>query len=84
MCEPVEAVVGLAHGADETADGVDLVVTGVAAVLVNLADAQLNRGVVLGLYDATGSRLGRISIGIRGSCTFATGTHAFTGDVNYE
>jgi hypothetical protein len=57
LCEPVEAVVGLAHGANETADGVSLVVAGVAAVLVNLANAQLNRGVVLGPDDASGGRL---------------------------
>lgn len=55
LCEPVKAVVGLAHGANEAGDGVDLVVTGVAAVLVNLADAQLDRGVVLGPDDASGS-----------------------------
>ena len=57
LCEPVEAVVALAHGADEAAHGVDLVVTGVAAVLVNLADADLDGSVVLGLYDASGGRL---------------------------
>lgn len=56
LCESVKAVVGLAHGANEAGDGVDLVVPGVAAVLVNLADAQLDRGVVLGPDDASGSR----------------------------
>ena len=54
MCEPVEAVVGLAHGAYETADGVDLVVASVAAVLVNLGDGDLDRAVILGLDDAVG------------------------------
>ena len=58
LCEPVEAVVGLTHGANETADGVGLVVDGVAAVLVNLANAELDRGVVLGPDDASGGRLG--------------------------
>ena len=58
LCEPVEAVVGLTHGANETADGVGLVVAGVAAVLVNLANAELDRGVVLGPDDASGGRLG--------------------------
>jgi hypothetical protein len=48
LCEPVEAVVALAHGAHEAGEGVDLVVAGVAAVLVNLADADLDGGVVLG------------------------------------
>ena len=62
LCEPVKAVVGLAHGADEARDGVDLVVAGVAAVLVNLADAQLDRGVVLGPDDASGSRLVCVSM----------------------
>ena len=57
LCEPVQAVVRLAHGAYEAAEGVDLVVTGVAAVLVNLANADLDGGVVLGLDDASGGRL---------------------------
>jgi len=62
LCEPVEAVVGLAHGAYETADGIDLVVAGVAAVLVDLANAQLDRGVVLSPDDASSGRLYGISI----------------------
>lgn len=52
--QSVEGVVALAHGADESAKGVNLVVTGVASVLVNLADGDLDRGVVLGLDDAVG------------------------------
>lgn len=56
LCEPVEAVVTLAHGTDETAESVDLVLAGVATVLVNLANAELDRGVVLGLDDASGGR----------------------------
>jgi hypothetical protein len=84
LCEPVQAVVGLAHGADEAGDGVDLVVTGVATVLVNLANAQLDRGVVLGPDDASGSRLEGVSIAARASDTCSTGTHAFTGDVDCE
>jgi hypothetical protein len=82
LCEPVEAVVALAHGADEAAEGVDLVVAGVAAVLVNLADADLDGSVVLGLDDASGGRLGGISIALRESIGALAGTHAFTGDVN--
>ena len=54
LCEPVDGVVGLAHGADEAGQGVDLVLAGVAAVLVDLCDADLHRGVVLGLDDAAG------------------------------
>ena len=52
--QSVEGVVALTHGADESAKGVDLVLSGVAAVLVNLADGDLDRGVVLGLDDAVG------------------------------
>jgi len=84
LCEPVKAVVGLAHGADEAGDGVDLVVTGVTAVLVNLADAQLDRGVILGPDNASGSRLEGVSIATDDSFTCPTGTHAFAGDVDYE
>lgn len=82
LCEPVEAVVALAHGADEAAECVDLVLAGVAAALVNLANAELDGGVVLGLDDASGGRLGGISIAVRGSFGARAGTHAFAGDVN--
>ena len=84
MCESVKAVVGLAHGANEAGDGVDLVVAGVAAVLVDLADAQLDRGVVLGPDDASGSRLEGVSIAADNSFICPTGTHAFAGDVDCE
>lgn len=57
LCEPVDAVVGLAHGADEARESVDLVLAGVATVLVDLSDADLDGGVVLGLDDASGSGL---------------------------
>jgi hypothetical protein len=82
LCEPVEAVVALAHGADEAAQGVGLVLAGVAAVLVNLADADLDGGVVLGLDDASGGRLEGISIAIGSSFGDLASTHAFAGDVN--
>jgi hypothetical protein len=52
--EAVDAVVALAHCAHEAAKRVDLVLAGVAAVLVNLGDADLDRAVVLGLDDAVG------------------------------
>lgn len=52
--EPVHRVVRLAHGAHEAAEGICLVLARVAAVLVDLADAELDRGVVLGLDDAAG------------------------------
>jgi hypothetical protein len=52
--EAVDAVVALAHCAHEAAKRVDLVLAGVAAVLVNLGDADLDGAVVLGLDDAVG------------------------------
>jgi hypothetical protein len=52
--EAVHAVVALAHGADEAAEGVDLVLASVTAVLVNLGDRDLDGAVVLGLDDAVG------------------------------
>ena len=82
LCEAVEAVVALAHGAHEAAKGVDLVLAGVAAVLIDLSDAELDGGVVLGLDNASGSRLGGISIANRGLRAGFSGTHAFAGDVD--
>lgn len=52
--QTVQAVVALGPRPHESAEGVDLVLTGVAAVLVNLADADLDAGVVLGFDDAVG------------------------------
>lgn len=52
--QAVEGVVALTAGTDETAQGIGLVLAGVAAVLVNLADGDLDRGVVVGLDDAVG------------------------------
>ena len=54
--QAVEGVVALAHGADEAAEGVGLVLAGVPAVFVDLANGELDRGVVLGLDDAVGGR----------------------------
>lgn len=54
LCQSVEGVVALAHGADETAESVDLVLAGVSAVLVDLSNGDLDGGVVLGLDDAVG------------------------------
>lgn len=54
--QSVQRVIGLAHGADEAAEGVDVVLAGdSAAVLVDLGNGDLNRAVVLGLDDAVGS-----------------------------
>jgi hypothetical protein len=52
--KPVNGVVALAHGADEAAKGVCLVIAGVTTVLIDLADADLDGAVVLGLDDAAG------------------------------
>lgn len=54
LSEAVDAVVRLSHGADETAKGVGLVLAGVASVLVNLCDGDLDGTVVLGSDDAVG------------------------------
>ena len=54
--QAVDGVVGLAHGADEAAEGVGLVLASVPAVLVHLCDRDLHAGVVLGLDDAVGRR----------------------------
>ena len=52
LTQAVHAIVRFAHGANEAAEGVDLVITGVATVLVDAADGDLDRGVVFGFDDA--------------------------------
>jgi hypothetical protein len=53
--ETVESIVALAHGPNETAQGIDVVLAlDGTAVLVNLGDRNLDRGVILGLDDAVG------------------------------
>lgn len=55
--QAVQGIVGLTHGADEAAEGVDVVLAGDStAGLVHLGDGDLNRSVVLGLDDAVGGR----------------------------
>ena len=54
--QPVQTVVALAHGPDEAAQGVDLVLARVAAAVVDLADGNLHRGVVFGFDDAVRRR----------------------------
>lgn len=54
--DPVDGVVGLTLGPDEAAEGVHLGLAGVAAVLVDLGDGELDRGVILGLDQAVGRR----------------------------
>jgi hypothetical protein len=53
----VEGVIGLAHGADEAAKSVrDVLAWDGASGLVDLADGDLDGGVVVGLDDAVGGR----------------------------
>jgi len=54
LSEAVDAVVGLAHGADEAAESVGLGLAVESAVLVDLCDGDLDGTVVLGLDDAVG------------------------------
>jgi hypothetical protein len=54
LCQTVEGIVALAHGADETRESVDLVLAGVSAVLIDLSNGDLDGSVVLGLDDAVG------------------------------
>lgn len=57
LCEAVKRIVGLTHGADKAAEGVDVVLAvDLAARLVNLGDGDLDGAVVLGLDDAVGGR----------------------------
>jgi hypothetical protein len=52
--QSVQGIVALAHCSYKAAKGVDLALACVSAVLVNLADGDLDRCVVLGLDDAVG------------------------------
>lgn len=55
--QSVQSIVGLAHGTDETAESVDVVLArDGAARLVNLGDGDLDGSVVLSLDDAVGGR----------------------------
>ena len=90
LSEAVQSIVALAHGADETREGVDdvLALDG-TAVLVDLGDGDLARAVVLGLDDSarrralagdvTGGGLGsaRLRAG-RGHC-IVVGQRGLTG-----
>jgi hypothetical protein len=38
LCQSIHAIVALAHSPHESTQGIDLVLAGIAAVLVNLAD----------------------------------------------
>ena len=54
LSEAVDAVIRLAHGADEAAESVGLGLAVESAVLVDLCDGDLDGTVVLGLDDAVG------------------------------
>ena len=52
--QPIQTIVPFAHRPDEPAQRVDLVLARVAPVLVDFADGDLHRGVVLRFDDAVG------------------------------
>lgn len=54
LSQTVQAVITLAHSSYESGESIDLVFTGVSAVLINLSDADLDGSVVLGLNDTVG------------------------------
>lgn len=71
LSKPVQRVVALAHGPNETAQSVGDVLAGVAAGLVNLSDRDLDGRVVLGLDDTVGSAALTWDVAIVGSaCLF--------------
>ena len=65
LSEAVQGVITLTTGTDETAQSVGVVLAGVATVLVNLADGDLDGGVVVGLDDAVGGAAlaGHVAVG---------------------
>jgi hypothetical protein len=52
LCQPVQRIVALAHGAYEAAKSISLVLARVSSILVHEADGKLHRGVVLSFDDA--------------------------------
>jgi len=63
----IQSLVSVAHVADEAREGEGGVVAGEQAVLVNVADVQLHRGVVLGSDDLLGGRAlaGNVRLSLR-------------------
>lgn len=53
--QPIETIVTLAHGPDESTQSIHLVLARVSPILVHLADGYLYRGVIFGFDDAVGS-----------------------------
>jgi hypothetical protein len=54
LCQSVQGIVALAHRSYEAAEGIDLVLPGVSAVLINLSYGDLDGCVILRLDDAVG------------------------------
>lgn len=54
LCQSVQGIVALAHGAHKSAECVHLGLSGETAVLINLSDRDLDRGVILCLDDSVG------------------------------
>lgn len=55
LCQSVQGIVALSHGANESGESVDVVLAGdLAAGLVDLGDGDLDGSVVLGLDDPVG------------------------------
>jgi len=52
--QSIQAIIALAPTPHESTQRINLVLAGVSTVLVNLADGDLNAGVVFGLDDAVG------------------------------
>lgn len=50
--QPIQTIIALAHRADKAAEGIDLVLARVPAILVDFADGDLHAGVVFGFDDA--------------------------------
>ena len=54
LCQPIQRIIPLTHSPHEAAQGIDLVLARVAAVLIDFADGDLNGGVVFSFDDAVG------------------------------
>lgn len=70
LSQAVDGVVALAHGTDEAAESVDVVLSGDgAAVLIDLGDGNLDGAVVLGPDDAVGGAA--LARDVTGGCRLA-------------
>ena len=54
LCKPVQRVIALATRTNKPTESINLIFASVTAVLVNLANGDLHRGVVIGFDDAVG------------------------------